>query len=477
MKRTISFTAALLVGLAAAPAADAAGTLVIKGRGFGHGVGMSQYGAYGFAKAGTSYRDILAHYYTGTQLTTIDARKEVGVLLGTGRTSVLISQASAAGSVKLDPHKSYRAVGDGTGGVLLTDTATRKRVAKAAGPMRLSGNPVKLRGPSAAGVTDGEFRGALEVRPAPAGGLNVINAVGLEDYVRGVVAAESPSSWPADALRAQAVAARTYALTTNAGGAGGGFTQYADTRSQVYRGVAGETASTDAAVQSTTGQVVTYQGELITTFFFSTSGGRTENVENAFLGSAPKPYLVSVKDPYDKVSPKHKWTVRLTLDEAGRKLGSAVRGRLKRITIVKRGVSPRIVRAKVVGTRGSTTITGPALRARLGLLDTWAAFTVVTTSARRTRAPREVTRVGGVRAARVQPPSSARRVLRIWGSVRSGSGHPAWLTVQRGLGGGHWKTVAEVQTTADDRYVATVPRRGVYRVRTGTVIGPNVRVR
>lgn len=480
MKHQLLTTAALLAagtGLAVtAPGAGAASTLVIKGRGFGHGVGMSQYGALGYAQHGVSYRDILAHYYTGTQLSMLQDAPEVGVLLATGRTSVLVTEATRAGTVVLDPGKRYTAVGDGTGGVVLKDSDTDKAVAKASGPMRLNagGGPLKLLGPSAAGVTDGEFRGNLEVRPSAAGGLNVISALGVEDYVRGVVGAESPASWPADALRAQAVAARTYALTTNAGSGADGFTQYADTRSQVYRGVAAETAATDAAVQSTAEQVVTYAGKLIPTYFFSTSGGRTENVENAFLGAAPAPYLVSVKDPYDTVSPNHTWSVRLTLPQAGAKLGSLVKGRLKAITVVKHGVSPRIVSAKIVGTRGSTTVTGPTLKARLGLLDTWAAFTVVTTSATRGWAPRADGRAGGVRAARVEPVPRS-RVRRVWGRV-DGRHHPVWLQVQRGMGGGRWTTVAEVQTTTAGHYAATVPGRGVYRVRTGAVVGPNVRV-
>ena len=139
--------------------------------------------------------------------------------------------------------------------------------------MRASGGdtPLKLLGQGPNGVRDGRFRGALEFRPS-GGRLLVINALDLDSYVRGVVAAESPASWPQEALRAQAVAARTYAITTNAGG-GQGFTQWADTRSQVYNGVSAETATTDAAVAGTARQVVTYLGEPITTYFFSTSGG------------------------------------------------------------------------------------------------------------------------------------------------------------------------------------------------------------
>ena len=88
---------------------------------------------------------------------------------------------------------------------------------------------------------------------------------------------------------------------------GKGFDQYADTRSQVYRGYLGETPSTNAAVAATAGQVVTYDGEIATTFFFSTSGGHTENVENVFTGGSPKPWLKGVKDPYDDSSPYHRW--------------------------------------------------------------------------------------------------------------------------------------------------------------------------
>ncbi|MCW3013621.1 MAG: SpoIID/LytB protein [Solirubrobacterales bacterium] len=464
---------ALLVGLglgAGTAGADAASTLVIKGRGFGHGVGMSQYGAYGYAMHGTPYTEILQHYYTGTTLSTLQTGSEVGVLMATGRTSVSVTQATRAGAVRLDPAKTYKAIGDGTGGVILKDG--EEKLATAAGPMRLSAgaDPVRLRGSSATGVTDGLYRGAIEVRPSPVGGLSIINALGLEDYVRGVVAAESPSSWPGDALRAQAVAARTYALTTDAGSADDGYTQYADTRSQVYRGVAAETAPTDAAVLATSGQIVTYQGAPITTYFFSTSGGRTENVENSFLGAAARPYLVSVKDPYDKVSPKHTWTVRLTLTQAGKKLGSLVMGSLKRISVVKRGVSPRIVSANLVGSRGTTTISGPALRTKLGLMDTWATFSVVTTTQATRRAqPRTAPRA-------VEPRGSvALAATRLQGRV-TGQRHAVWLLVQRGLGDGRWTTVAEVQTTRDGRYAATVPGPGVYRVRTGALVGPNVRV-
>ena len=154
--------------------------------------------------------------------------------------------------------------------------------------------------------------------------MSAINALNIEDYVRGVVAGEMPSGWPQEALRAQAVAARTYALATTKDG--DGFDQYADTRSQVYNGIAGETAPTNAAVAATAGEIVTFQGKPIVTYYFSTSGGRTENIENVFLGAAPQPYLVSVDDPYDGGAPRHRWVRQMSLGSAQRAAGLAREG-------------------------------------------------------------------------------------------------------------------------------------------------------
>ena len=159
-----------------------------------------------------------------------------------------------------------------------------------AAPLRLAapkGGALTLRGAAANGTRNGRYRGALELR-AVGGRLQAINALDLEDYVRGVVSAESPSTWPAEALKAQAVAARTYAVTTNVGTTTDGIDQYADTRSQMYKGVAAEYPTTDAAVAATAGQVVAQNGKPVTTYFFSTSGGHTENVEDSFIGALPQ---------------------------------------------------------------------------------------------------------------------------------------------------------------------------------------------
>jgi stage II sporulation protein D len=221
-------------------------------------------------------------------------------------------------------------------------------------------------------IDEGIYRGALVVTPRSAGGLYVINAVGLEGYVKGVVPNEMPSEWPADALRAQAVAARSYGLATGATGVP--FDQFDDTRSQVYGGIGSETAATNQAVDATAGRVVKYHGKVATTYYFSTSGGRTENVEFGFVGSDPEPYLKSVEDPFEDAAPYHRWKETFTQSEMEAKLGSLVQGSLRSIEVTKRGRSPRIVSARVVGSAGTTEVSGPTLEARLGLRSTWAYF-------------------------------------------------------------------------------------------------------
>ena len=220
-------------------------------------------------------------------------------------------------------------------------------------------------------MSDGLYRGAIEIQAG--GGLDAINVVSLDDYVRGVVAGEMPSSWPLEALKAQAVTARTYALATRH--PEGPFDLYPDTRSQVYRGVVAEGVRSNAAVAGTAGRILTYGGEPAVTYYFSTSGGHTESIQYSFVGALSKPWLVGVTDPYDFRSPYHRWKRSFTTAQLTRALGS--RGSFRRLKVVKRGTSPRVVKAQVIGSRGTTTISGPTIRARLALRDTWMRFTRV----------------------------------------------------------------------------------------------------
>ncbi|HEY5144486.1 MAG TPA: SpoIID/LytB domain-containing protein [Solirubrobacteraceae bacterium] len=473
MRRTLATLTAAASLLAAAPAAHAASALVITGRGFGHGIGMSQYGTLGYAQHGWKAPAILAHYYTGTALGRLSTPTTVRVLLQAGHPSYTIRGAAAAGDKTLDPAKTYVVTAGGAGAIVRASGA--RAALTSAPPLRItapSGGAITLAGPAANGVSDGSYRGALEFRPG-IGGLMAINALDLESYVAGVISAEVPASWPDEALRTQAIAARTYAITTNAGGSQG-FTQYADTRSQMYRGVGAESPSTGAAVAATRGMVVTYQGRPVTTYFFSSSGGRTENVENSFVGASPEPWLKSVADPYDTVSPSHRWgPASISLAAATAKLGGLVKGSLKWITITRRGVSPRVVQARLTGTGGSTTVSGPQLRRAFGLRDAWMrfrSFSTDLTTARPVTPGKPLAQSGGGAAAA----AGVRR------PVIQGSVHPSrpgtWASVQR-LQSGTWTKVADVLLGADGAYRASLPGPGSYRVAYGDGAGPAVDVR
>jgi stage II sporulation protein D len=358
-----AIAAGVALCLPAAPA-GAAPTWTVSGHGFGHGVGMSQYGAYGYAQHGRDYRYILAHYYQGTTIGSAPPGR-VRVLLTVASGDVTFKKATAACGKKLNPALPYKAHRGASGVQLLSSAGGVK--ANCGAKLRATGNgKVRVRG-------NGTYRGALEVVPSSSGGtLNVINALNIDKYVRGVVANEMPSSWPSAALEAQAVAARSYALTS--GVSGTGFSLYDDTRSQVYKGVASETATTNQAVAATRKQVVMFNGAIAHTYYSASSGGQTESIQFGFPGAAAVPYLVSVDDPYDTASPLHNWTLTFSQSQIDSKLGGLLKGDLQDIVVTKTGVSPRIVSANVVGSGGTTKATGSQLQSALGGYSTWMTF-------------------------------------------------------------------------------------------------------
>jgi stage II sporulation protein D len=466
----------VLTLLAALPAtADAAVRHVIRGAGFGHGIGMSQYGAYGYALEGARYPGILAHYYKGTRLSTAPSRP-VRVLLQPVDPYIRVRGATSVGGRALEPNAMYIAKRGG-GGIVVTNSRGR-HVGRFGSVISFkSSDPMRLMGPALNSVTNGIYRGSIEVR-VDGGGVTAINELDMDSYLRGVVAGEMPSSWPLEALKVQAVAARTYALATRK--TGGAFDQYPDTRSQVYRGVIGESVRSDAAVRGTAGRIVTYAGVPAVTYYFSTSGGHTENVEFSFVGSLSKPWLVGVPDPYDTRSPHHRWTVGVSAAALDRELGAP--GAFKRLKVLQRGVSPRVVRARVVGTRGTRTVTGPQVRAALGLRDTWFTHYRVESSASRLEAASvaspapggpAASRSGTARAARWLPRSPTRSL--------SGQFQPAprkrLLRIERRGSDRRFHRLARTRTSHSGRYLVTLTRPGVYRVRYGAVTGPCVRVR
>ncbi|QPN70775.1 SpoIID/LytB domain-containing protein [Synechococcus sp. CBW1108] len=213
------------------------------------------------------------------------------------------------------------------------------------------------------------YRGRLQVLVGGSG-LRAINHVGLESYLPSVVGSEMPASWPQAALRAQAVAARTYALRQRK--PADPFDLSATVSSQVYKGVDSETPSTREAVLSTRGQVLMYGSSLANAVFHSSSGGATEN--SGDLWSQQLPYLVSVPD-FDQASPVQAWQQRLEpeqLQQAFAEIGGA-----QRIDVLSTTSTGRVRQARVSGPSGTLVVSGAQLRSRLGLRSTMVRFELV----------------------------------------------------------------------------------------------------
>ncbi len=453
---------AILVTVAAALWAGPAGAATvytIRGAGNGHGVGMSQYGAYGMARKDFTYPKILAHYYRGAQLGPAPTDR-TRVVLSEGVPAVEFSGAARVPGIRpLDPDRTYRAGATREGQVELR-TSAGKLVRRFPAPLTVDGrgSPIRLLGPALNGVSDGEYRGALRLHPG-SGGLTAINVVGLEDYLRGVVPSEVPASWPEETLKAQAVAARSYALATAR--TGGLFDQYPDQRSQVYKGVGGEAPESDAAIEATRGAVLLHRGATAITFFSSSSGGRTESAANAFNGRA-YPYLRSVADPYDRISPHYRWFLSLSRAEMERRLGSLVKGRYEGIKVLERGDSPRILRAEVIGTEGRKSASGATLRAKLELRDSWASFGRIDTAA-----------AGAVRALR--SPASGRAPVGVLTGRVSPEPREGLIAIERRERRG-WRRAMRAHADRRGAFRVSVDRPGRYRVRVGGSVGAAVQV-
>src|ERR687886_1040001 len=326
---------------------------------------MGQYGAYGYAKHGVGYRAILAHYYPGTTIGPSPVRK-VRVLLAQKKAKLTISSTADFTVTDATGEKHDVAAGTKT-----LDSKLKLKVDAAAKAKALPG-PLLFAPGTAPLVLGPPYRGQTRV-PAAGGKPQAVDVVGLEPYLQGVVPAEMPHTWAPEALKAQAVAARSYAVSHLQSGS---FDLYPDTRSQVYRGVAGETPETNAAVQATAGQVVLYAGRVAKTFFFSTSGGRTMSAADAWGTSIP--YLVSVPDPYDTLSPYHDWgPYAFTAAKLGKALHA--QGRLVDVQ-VEANSSGRVANVTAIGANGESTVAGAAVRKALGLRSTWFSIGVVALS-------------------------------------------------------------------------------------------------
>ena len=350
-----------------APAGSGA-LFLVSGHGWGHGVGMGQWGAQGYALQGYTFDQILAAYYPGTTASQT-AVTSIRVLLASGKKKLTLSSRKPIDVEDGDGVDHTLPAGD-------TTLTPALQLAADDGPKQALDPPLTFSPTGGATLSLGRrYRGQILVDVVD-NKLRAINTVPLEQYLDGVVPAEMPPTWLSAALGAQAVAARSYAIASRRTTAP--FDVYADGRSQMYLGVAAEKPAATQAVNDTAGEVLMYGNQVATTMFSSSTGGWTQSASDAF-GPPGRPYLVSVKDPFDKISPYHDWgPVPVTGKTLGR--ASGVSGRIVDAT-VKRNASRRVKTLKLVsllqGSQNLTSVGGAAVRSALGLRSTWFSVAVL----------------------------------------------------------------------------------------------------
>ena len=382
--------AGLLVG--STPAASASTywvpvsrTLVVHGHGYGHGHGMSQYGAEGAARRGLTWRQIVGFYYPGTTVGAMHGDIRVLITADTG-SDVVVKPASGLrvtdlgnGSsfslpapAKVDRWRITPKAGRPSVSVVQEHRPTgwrRWRVLTGDGQFTSASGIVTLVLPSGSVHS---YRGALRASSPSAGSAtrDTVDVLPLDDYVRGVVAAEMPASWHQQALRSQAMAARTYAAYYMVHDASRYYQICDTTACQVYGGVGSETTATDEAVAATAGDVVDWRGSPAFTQFASSDGGWTSD--------GGEPYLVAQKDPYDGWSgnPVHSWSLSVSASTFQRAYPSI--GQLQDLRVTKRDGhgqwGGRVQQLRLVGSRGAVSLTGDDVRWLFGLRSDWFSF-------------------------------------------------------------------------------------------------------
>lgn len=382
----------------------------IEGRGWGHGIGMSQYGANGYANRGLTGEQIIQHYFTGTVVAPApsSAPASLRVLLQSHLAPARIQLTSAGtlgqGAARLDllPDDvvELRAVGTKLAAVRVR-AGVRTPVAQGSAadatitPSVDGGVRALFASDHASFGTS--FRGTLTGHVFE-GKVSVVNTLPMEQYLRGVVPDEMPPSWHPEALKAQAIAARSYALR-GLKKEFSWFDLYSDTRSQVYGGIGAEEESTDTAISATANTVArvgSASGDVAQTFFFSTSGGRTAANEDVW-GSTPYPYLRSVASPYETASKYFAWKgldiQRYTPAQLAAKLGGAS-GRFVDATQTLRP-SGYVDKVLVRGSAGTRTLRGSDVQYKLGLRSTYFRIVPLSISGPNTARPGTYVKIGG----------------------------------------------------------------------------------
>jgi stage II sporulation protein D len=352
---------------------------------------MSQYGARGRANDGQTYQQILGHYYSDTTIGTIDADLVIRVQLaysyrGTARiraregdwSSASFKDATGARTVfPVDSYVQLQSTGAGwvanvfdVDGNLLASATTNDLFIEPADATTLFEMKWRDRLPKY-----DLYRGAMHIR-VNGGGVMAVNHVSMDEYVKGVVPAEMPPLWPIEAVKSQAVAARSYAYVRLRP------TTYYDVRptadNQVYGGVRIEHWRANVAVDATANQVVMYHGQPANTYFFTTAGGHTESNEYAWVTSAGRPvanpigYLRGVPDvnaeglAYDRYGAHFSWHGNdFTWEQLENWLNDDSRTRVGNLLDIdfERGVSGRIYRVTITGSAKTVKVSGQILKA------------------------------------------------------------------------------------------------------------------
>lgn len=392
------------VGQGSAPTAGPTSlgeTITFYGRGYGHGVGMSQYGARGRAQAGQDAATILGQYYQGATLAPIDPATRIRVLilskwtatadrpllvygrLGSWAVDGVTADLPADASLRLFPPAAVpgTTVGADTPWRLLIDAVDGSVLFDGPAPVDFT-----IRGAAAESQFQlwskltryDRYRGALRVIVQSATRVSVVNDVPLEEYLAGVVPVEMPSTWPAAALEAQSIAARSYAARRLRPGVSY-FDVPDDSTSQIYRGVVAEKATTTAAIAATAGSVLMSGQTIINAMFHSTGGGATESNENVYTSASgnrtakPVSYLRGALDrrpdgsSFDSSAPYATWSTR-TYSRAQLSAWFAADrrtnvGDLLALDLGDRGISGRLVSVTLIGTAGTRKVSGEVFRA------------------------------------------------------------------------------------------------------------------
>lgn len=297
---------------------------------------------------------------------------DLRVGLASGRASLTITPAGGKATVQTGSSKTI---------TLAANTAAAIRWQDGAflvGREKLRSEVLVIRPAAKAGELslDGRrYRGALELRHK-SGGLTAVNIVPVDDYLRSVVPEEMPVDWPAEAIKAQSVAARSFALASRGRHASEGYDLCTTTHCQLYTGTAAEKSASNAAIKATRGEVLTYGGKPIEALFHTDSGGMTENSEDVWGSHVP--YLRAAKDTPAKTMP---WTKTISRADLERKLAAKGHdiGKVRSVALSPlaigraakdRTASGRVKTMTVKGTKGTATLSGTTWRSLLGLKST-----------------------------------------------------------------------------------------------------------